>query len=148
MAMKRSKRGGGGDAPKPNPSVVGVSIKRLREERGWTQHGLADRAGVKQGVIGQLETGATQYPGGDLLRRLALAFDVAMEDFWPASAMPSVEASLQLFVKSGLGGIITTGEMRLLRGARVLFQEPSLRAWMHALDAIRAANKTRKGEHT
>jgi ribosome-binding protein aMBF1 (putative translation factor) len=44
----------------------------LREQRGWTQRQLADRAGMKQPQLARLETGQVE-PKLDTLQRLAKA---------------------------------------------------------------------------
>jgi len=54
-------------------------LKRTRERRKLTQAGLAKRVGVHQVTIARLETG-TRRPSADLLRRLAKALKVKMED--------------------------------------------------------------------
>ena len=44
----------------------------LREQRGWSQRELADRAGMKQPQLARLETGQVE-PKLDTLQRLAIA---------------------------------------------------------------------------
>ena len=64
---------------------IATQIKALREQRGWTQAELAERAGMKQERISVLED--VNYTSWTLnvLRRLAEAFDlrinVSFEDF-------------------------------------------------------------------
>ena len=66
-------------------STVALQIKTLRQQRGWTQRQLAERAGMKQSRISAMEK--TDYSAWSLrtLRRLAQAFDlrlrVTFEDF-------------------------------------------------------------------
>ncbi|WP_123818515.1 helix-turn-helix domain-containing protein [Kitasatospora cineracea] len=38
--------------------VIASRIKRLREERGWTQEDLVERTGLHRNTIGRMETGA------------------------------------------------------------------------------------------
>jgi transcriptional regulator with XRE-family HTH domain len=40
---------------------IGELIKRLREERGWSQAELARRAGITQAMISYLETGKRSW---------------------------------------------------------------------------------------
>ena len=54
-------------------------LKKARERRKLTQEALANRVGVHQVTIARLETGARR-PSADLLRRLAKALGVRMED--------------------------------------------------------------------
>ena len=57
-------------------SEIGVTIKRLREEKGWTQVALAKRAKVPQSYISELEAGDKRNPGIETLRKLAKVLGV------------------------------------------------------------------------
>jgi transcriptional regulator with XRE-family HTH domain len=35
--------------------IVSINVRRLRQERGWTQEELADRVGLSARYIGQIE---------------------------------------------------------------------------------------------
>lgn len=54
-------------------------LKKARERRKLTQAQLAKKVGVHQVTIARLETGV-RGPSADLLRRLAKALKVGMED--------------------------------------------------------------------
>lgn len=56
-----------------------MTLKQLREARGWTQAELARRTGISKRVIGQWETGHHE-PSPLFLRVLADAFQVAQAD--------------------------------------------------------------------
>ncbi len=60
-------------------SSIALQIKALRLQRGWSQEALAERAGMKQSRISAMEQAS--YSGWSLttLRRLAKAFDLALE---------------------------------------------------------------------
>jgi transcriptional regulator with XRE-family HTH domain len=60
-------------------SSIALQIKALRLQRGWSQEALAERAGMKQSRISAMEQAT--YSGWSLstLRRLAKAFDIALE---------------------------------------------------------------------
>jgi len=53
-------------------------IRRLRQERKWTQEELAERIGVQQKQISAYERGANN-PSTEVLLRLAAAFDVSLD---------------------------------------------------------------------
>lgn len=55
-------------------------IRELREKRGWTQTELARRAGVKQGVLSDIETGTTRDPRVGTLSAIANALEVPIEE--------------------------------------------------------------------
>lgn len=54
---------------------LGVRVKELRKERGWSQEDLADRAGMSQSHVCRLETGQ-HVPEHKTIEKLALAFGV------------------------------------------------------------------------
>jgi len=57
---------------------IASQIKALREQRGWTQQSLAERAEMKQSRVSAMEN--VNYSSWNVrtLRRLARAFDVAL----------------------------------------------------------------------
>ena len=68
-------------------NMVGENVRRLRLERGLTQEELAQRVGVYQSAIGQVERGETN-PLVSTLIQIARALDVE-----PADLLRSPEAS-------------------------------------------------------
>ena len=61
--------------------IVGVNIRILRNERGWTQEKLSALSGVDQGYIGTLERGVVNA-SLDTLDKLAKALKVETIDFF------------------------------------------------------------------
>lgn len=59
-------------------SSIALQIKTLREERGWTQAELAERAGMMQSRISTLEQADYSSWSVKTLRRLAEAFDLVL----------------------------------------------------------------------
>jgi DNA-binding Xre family transcriptional regulator len=55
---------------------LGATIKRLRQERGWTQQQLADRVGIARVSVARIETGARAVSVATL-ERIAKALRVA-----------------------------------------------------------------------
>jgi transcriptional regulator with XRE-family HTH domain len=62
------------NGPWPNP---GEAIRAARSESGWWQRDLADKLGVTQVFVSQMERGKVELPSADVRQRLAreLGFD-------------------------------------------------------------------------
>ena len=74
------------DEPRTTP--FGSELRRLREERGWTQEQLAQRAGLKRQLISKYEASGA-YPGPRILAALVRALRVSpaqLEPLLPAAA--------------------------------------------------------------
>ncbi len=63
--------------------TFGEQLRRLREQRGWTQAQLAERAGVDRVSIARYET-AARAPDFETACRLADALGVKLERLRPA----------------------------------------------------------------
>jgi transcriptional regulator with XRE-family HTH domain len=72
---------------------VGGHIKRLREERGWSQPRLAVEAGVAVSAVSQIENGR-RSPNVSTLDKIAEAFGVEVADFFPKARSSSLEPPL------------------------------------------------------
>ena len=59
--------------------AFGQVIRRLRQERGWSQEQLGFEAGVDRNYISLIELGKNS-PSLKMLSRLSAAFDVAPSD--------------------------------------------------------------------
>jgi transcriptional regulator with XRE-family HTH domain len=64
----------------PAKVTLGTRLKRLREERGWSQAQLAERVGLTQAYIALLETGKRKRPSRPAIKVLADALGVAEGD--------------------------------------------------------------------
>lgn len=58
----------------------GAMLKRIREAKGLTQLELAKRAKVAQSYVSALEAGEKKDPGLAVLKRLARALGVPVEE--------------------------------------------------------------------
>ncbi len=65
-----------------NFRLVGQRIKKLREERGWSQQELASRLRVRQSYINDLEHGRLK-PGNVMCFSLSDIFLVPVPDIYP-----------------------------------------------------------------
>jgi transcriptional regulator with XRE-family HTH domain len=60
-------------------TTVGQRIRRLREQRGWTQQELADKVGVRYETINRLENQHSEEPRLSVARHLAKVFGVTLD---------------------------------------------------------------------
>jgi transcriptional regulator with XRE-family HTH domain len=66
---------------------VGREIRRLREEKGWSQAKLAGAAGMGVSGVSQIETGA-RNPSAVTLAKIAEALGVEVADLFPKEQPP------------------------------------------------------------
>jgi transcriptional regulator with XRE-family HTH domain len=65
---------------KSETAAFGRRLRKLRESRGWSQAGLAAKAGVSQPMVCDLEA-ARKQPGWGTVQLLAVALEVSTEEF-------------------------------------------------------------------
>jgi transcriptional regulator with XRE-family HTH domain len=68
--------------PPPECKALGKRIRALRDERGWSQEQLAERAGIHRVYLGGIETGI-RNPSLRHIASLARALDVRIADLFP-----------------------------------------------------------------
>src|SRR6201996_1773455 len=61
-------------------SIISSNIKFLRKKKGLTQQQFADQVGIKRSLVGAYEEERAE-PKYDLLKKIALFFDISMDDF-------------------------------------------------------------------
>jgi transcriptional regulator with XRE-family HTH domain len=64
---------------------LGLKIKELRTERGWTQKELGRRSGIVRESISAVEIGKSRKPSGETLIKLARAFGIRPEELYEAA---------------------------------------------------------------
>jgi len=64
---------------------LGLKIKELRTERGWTQKELGRRSGITRESISAVEIGKSRKPSGETLIKLARAFGIRPEELYEAA---------------------------------------------------------------
>ena len=77
---------------------LGMTIRYLREERGWTQLELAGRAGVSHAMVSRLECGKQGFREASL-RGIARALEVSFQDLFGDEAVPSTGVKRQRILK-------------------------------------------------
>src|SRR5476651_27985 len=61
-------------------SIISQNIKFLRKQKGITQQAFADEVGIKRSLVGAYEEDRAD-PKYDLLKKLAIYFDISLDDF-------------------------------------------------------------------
>jgi len=97
--------------PRPQPSVfsraIGVRLRELREERGWTQRELDRRLGILQSKLSKYESG-THQPSLRTLVRMANLFGVSTDYLLTGTGTPVPplrdDRLLDRFRRLGAGG--------------------------------------------
>lgn len=59
-------------------SLLGDRVRILREQKGWSQQDLADRANLDSSYISLLETGRRKNPGFETLLKIARALGTSL----------------------------------------------------------------------
>lgn len=80
VSIRRHVEMSGGARLDADETPLGAAIKRLREERGWTQQQLADAVGMDQTGIARRESGKTRVKPPER-PRFAQAFGMSLLDF-------------------------------------------------------------------
>lgn len=55
--------------------ILGINLRKLREQRGWSQEELADRSGIHRTYISGLERG-TRNPTLALIEAIAISMEL------------------------------------------------------------------------
>jgi transcriptional regulator with XRE-family HTH domain len=84
-------------------SIISSNIKFLRKKKGLTQQQFADTIGIKRSLVGAYEEDRAD-PKYDLLKKIALFFEVSVDDFinetindkWLASAAKKTATGLRI----------------------------------------------------
>ena len=72
---------------------VHTRITALREERGYTVNKLANRAGISQGFLRDIELG-NKKPGLDTLSYICDALNISLRDFFDDESLSKKEDEL------------------------------------------------------
>lgn len=102
-------------------SILGDSIKELREKNKLTLKELADKSGVGQSTINDIEKGKAQNPKAETLSKLANVFNISVDELlfkkWD-------EKSNQIKEEAAL---YTTGEFQTAESAmQFILKQPAV----------------------
>jgi transcriptional regulator with XRE-family HTH domain len=124
-----------------SPSTrVGEAVRRLRQERGWTLDGAAERLGISRRLLTQLEAG-TANPSLSTLLSVAAGFDVALVDLLDGDDRPRVVVQQRNASAPMLWSTPSGSEARLLVGSGAL----ELWEWTLAPGDVRTSAAHRTG---
>lgn len=76
--------------------TIGLTVRQLREQHGWSQEALAERADLNRSYVGELERGKA-IPSVLTLKKLAGALDLSL-----TSLMAHTERRLQNGLVQGI----------------------------------------------
>lgn len=96
------------------------NLRRLREQRGWTQEDLAARSGVPQGTISNIEAGRTQSPRLGSVEALATALGVTVEEVTGEVTRWPLDQAMQDEFRELIAGLRPESQHMLLALARQL----------------------------
>lgn len=74
-------------SPAHSKRLLARNLRRLRQERSWSQHDLADEASVRQALISAIEV-ASANPTLDTLDKIAAALGLNVADLLSAQEGP------------------------------------------------------------
>ena len=80
---------------------IGEKIKKLREERGYSQHQLAEVLNVSPGTLSKYENGKMQIPT-DIIVNIADVFDVSVDYILDRTAFAFDYSTLEGYYVSGV----------------------------------------------
>lgn len=121
--VERQKSGRGNDAAlvaRDWNRMLERGLPRLRRQRRWTQHDLAEASGLHRETISRLErpTGSRRHPSYHTLRALALAFNHDdLATFWQTLGNIAADDSAASWVE------VTGRERQLIMGFATLTPE-------------------------
>ena len=79
-----------------NTKEIGKFIKKLREEKGWTQEELAEKIPISRGAVSKWECGKT-LADIEILQKLSILFKVTIEELLSGERNPKGNILLKLF---------------------------------------------------
>lgn len=93
--------------------ALSTKLKKLRQRKGQSLQQVADGVGVSKVHIWELEKGSSKNPSLDLMRRLALHFNVPVGYFHDDTIEPEEAPALEFFRE--FKGKLSEGDWDALR---------------------------------
>lgn len=132
MATKRSTR----SATTPSAgSLLGVWLRRARQDQGLSQRALADQSGLSRSYVCDIERGRGAEPSLTTLDKLAAALGASRADLMRAAglidrALVPRESDDERRLLSVYRDLSSAGQLNIMRYARFIHQEEH--AWTQA----------------
>ena len=117
---------------------IAARIRSLREQRGLTQRGLAERIGVTTQYVNYIENGKRGI-GIPLLDRIARALDVSLSAFFEDEITPRQRELLTFLSEQGIES--KENMQAFLKGFEDLGQGLDLQILKTAIDLVEAMKK-------
>lgn len=95
---------------------LGQRVRILRQEKGWTQEHLGERAGLTYKFIGQIER-AEVSPTLDSLDKLAKAFDLTVSELLSFQEKKERKTKEEIFQE------LSKGELEVVRKAMQILEK-------------------------
>jgi transcriptional regulator with XRE-family HTH domain len=129
-----SKRSTSNTAPTAG-SLLGVWVRRARQEQGLSQRALADQSGLSRSYVCDIERGRGAEPSLTTLDKLAAALGASRADLMRASglidrALVPRESDEERRLLSVYRDLSDVGRLNIMRYARFVHQEEH--AWTQA----------------
>lgn len=130
-------------------TTIGRNLKRIRTDRGLSQHALADRSGVPQPTISNIEIGRRD-PHQSTLRKIAEGLEIDVVEFFveegaPKGPPPEPRTPLTLAPEAVYGRRLskadTESKARALHKA-MLAERDALDVWRAGLESFGAEQAT------
>jgi transcriptional regulator with XRE-family HTH domain len=67
---------------------IGDKLKKMREENGWVQKEVADKAGISRSTLSDAENDKAGNIAISTLERILSAYDMTLQDFFEAKTLP------------------------------------------------------------
>ena len=129
-----SKRSTSNTAPTAG-SLLGIWVRRARQEQGLSQRALADQSGLSRSYVCDIERGRGAEPSLTTLDKLAAALGASRADLMRAAglidrALVPRESDEERRLLSVYRDLSEAGRLNIMRYARFVYQEEH--AWTQA----------------
>jgi transcriptional regulator with XRE-family HTH domain len=109
----------------PIPGSLGAVVREERKRRGWSQEGLAERAGIGQNDVSRVETGKSKNPQEPTLLAIAQALETPLGVLYERTYYPEVSYQI-LPLRTQLKTMDADEQTLVMHLARFIHEHPEL----------------------